>query len=164
MNPLMSSPTQSAFPTSLSGMPLSPTAAGQESFVLPPTSPLFGNSSGFPGTGIPDSPKWNPSWRTLVKYFESCLVCDIPGLSYLIRTDEILVEQYELGPGSTRVINRGETGRLGSRVHHYVIDVHGKAQNLTWELKAESHWGKKVNGYLMYLWSHEEIIGQTHTF
>lgn len=55
MNPLMS-PTQSAFPTSLSGMPLSPTAAGQGSFVLSPTSPLFGNSSGFPGTGIPDSP------------------------------------------------------------------------------------------------------------
>lgn len=56
LNPLMSSPTRSAFPTSLSGMPLSPTAAGQASFVLPPTSPLFGNSSGFPGTGIPDSP------------------------------------------------------------------------------------------------------------
>ncbi|KAJ7328162.1 hypothetical protein OS493_025576 [Desmophyllum pertusum] len=57
MNTLMSSPTQSAFPTSLSGIPLSPTAAVQGSFVLPPTSPLFGNSSGFPGTGIiPDSP------------------------------------------------------------------------------------------------------------
>lgn len=56
MNPLMSSPSRSAFPTSLSGMPLSPTAAGQGSFVLSPTSPLFGNSSGFPGTGIPDSP------------------------------------------------------------------------------------------------------------
>lgn len=54
MNTLMSSPSRPAFPTSLSGIPLSPTAAGQGSFVLPPTSPLFGNSSGFP---IPESPK-----------------------------------------------------------------------------------------------------------
>lgn len=55
MNTLMSSPSRSTFPTSLSGIPLSPTAAGQGSFVLP-TSPLFGNTSGFPGTGIPESP------------------------------------------------------------------------------------------------------------
>lgn len=55
INTLMSSPSRPSFPTSLSGMPLSPTAAGQGSFVLP-TSPLFGNNSGFPGTGLPESP------------------------------------------------------------------------------------------------------------
>jgi len=55
INTLMSSPSRPTFPTSLSGMPLSPTTAGQGSFVLP-TSPLFGNSSGFTGTGIPESP------------------------------------------------------------------------------------------------------------
>ena len=73
----MSSPTRSAFPTSLSGIPLSPTTAGQGSFVLP-TSPLFGTSSGFPGTGIPDSPpKWNHMrcmyWKTSLIYRYSCL-------------------------------------------------------------------------------------------
>lgn len=56
MNPLMSSPSRSAFPTSLSDMRLSPPPAGQASFILHPTSPLFGNSSGFPETGIPESP------------------------------------------------------------------------------------------------------------
>lgn len=56
MNPLMSSPSRSAFPTSLSDMRLSPPPTGQASFILHPTSPLFGNSSGFPETGIPESP------------------------------------------------------------------------------------------------------------
>ena len=66
MNTLMSSPSRPAFPTSLSGMPLSPTAAGQGSFVLPPTSPLFGNSSGFP---IPESPKWNFLLACVILWF-----------------------------------------------------------------------------------------------